>query len=259
MKGLKLDVRSVGVGLVAGSLAGVLGGYVLARARARREYETRLNKAVSEVKTHYARPLLPRIFEGDEDLKDIKLVGSRPGARWTDVIKSTVEAQPVHDPLEGLDIGSDDEVADDETDGDVPEGAGPEGGDGLSSVGGVPGREEYVEPPGPFEISREQFGELADEGFQTISVTYYAADRVLADDKDQALRDGEASRMVGALSPVAFDGEASGDPHIRYVRNRRLEVDFEIVLDKRSYAEVVLDYGRPNKNREAGSRTKTAS
>lgn len=256
----RIDARSIGVGLVAGALAGALGGYVLGRDRARREYAARLDKAVGEVKAHYSRPILP--VQGAAEVVEIDLDKLVPGRRtWASTVQDTLNgaAEPVRDPLEGLGIGPDGEVTDDEDDGAAPEGAGPEGEDGLSSLGAVPEDEHWEEPPGPFEISREQFGELADEGFQTISVTYYAEDRVLADDKDQALRDGEAKRMVGALSPLAFNGEASGDPNIRYVRNRRLEVDFEIVLDKRSYAEVVLDYGRPNKKREARSGTKTAT
>lgn len=105
-----------------------------------------------------------------------------------------------------------------------------------------------AEPDGPFEITEAAFGELADEGFQTISVTYYEADRTLCDDKDDPIRDVVGT--IGTDNPRGLNPELSGDPQIRYVRNRRLEVDFEILLDARSFAGTVLGYGQPNKRRE---------
>lgn len=186
-----------------------------------------------------------------------KLVPGR--RRYSDVVKETFSEKPVLDPLEGIGVGSDASLADDEADGSASEGTGLEGDEGLLSLGPVPEDEDWEEPPGPFEISEAQFGELADQGFQTISVTFYAGDKVLCDDKDGPIPDIEGN--VGVLSPKAFDGKASGDPNIRYVRNRRLEVDFEILLKPGSFAGEVLGYGDPARKKQAHSRSgaKTAS
>lgn len=260
----RIHAASLGVGLVAGALAGGVCGAVLARSAARREYAARLDKAVAEVKNHYARPVLPR--QDGSGVVEIDLDALVPGRKtWANTVAKTLndaralndDQEPVLDPLEGIGIRPDGTLADDEADGTMSEGTGSAGDDCLRSLEPVPDDEEWEEPPGPFEISREQFGELANEGFQCISVTYFAEDRVLADDHDQPLREDEANRMVGALSPTAFGG-ASGDPHIRYVRNRRLEVDFEILLKLESFAGTVLGYGQPNKPPGKSTKSKTA-
>lgn len=241
----RIDARSACAGLLAGAIAGGLGGYLLSRERARREYEERLDKAVSEVKAHYSRPLLKNLAEVDLD----KLVPGR--RRYSDVVRDTLRKEPVPDPLEGIGDGPDASLAGDEADDSASAGTGDEE---LLSLGPVPEDEHWEEPPGPFEISEAQFGELADQGFQTISVTFYAGDKVLCDDKDGPIPDIEGT--VGVLSPKAFDGQASGDPNIRYVRNRRLEVDFEILLKPGSFTDEVLGYGDPARQKQARSGAK---
>jgi hypothetical protein len=256
MKAVKFDARSLLAGSLVGSLIGGSVAYVLARSRARREYEARLDQAVAEVKAHYARPILPRI-EDSEDAQVVKLVGTRPGARWSEVIRDTVSPQPVRDPLEGLDDGSLDEESTDEDSGGGRAGEVADGVGGLPALAGAADSVEEAEPDHPFEITEAAFGELAEEGFQQISVTYYEADRTLCDDRDQPIRDVKGT--IGTDNPKGLNPELSGDPHIRYVRNRRLEVDFEILLDARSFAETVLGYERPNKQREASpAATKSA-
>lgn len=245
----KLDARSVCVGLVAGAVAGGLGGYLLSRERARRECQKRLDTAVNEVKAHYSRPLLKNIAEIDLDT----LVPGR--RRYSDVVRDTLGAEPVPDPLEGIGDGHEDSLSGDEADGSASEGTGADADDELLSTGPVPEDEHWEEPPGPFEISEAQFGELVNEGFQTISVVFFAGDNVLCDDRDEPIRD--VGGTVGALSAAAFDGQASGDKNIRYVRNRRLESDFEILLKPGSYVDEVLGYGDPARKKQ-NSGTKAA-
>ena len=97
----------------------------------------------------------------------------------------------------------------------------------------------------PYIISVEEFGE-AEPGWQTIGLVYYAGDGVLADDKEQPIRDIKST--VGPLAREGFGG-VSQDPEVRFVRNDRLEVDFEICWDPRSYADAVLNYGDPNREK----------
>jgi hypothetical protein len=243
MKEVKVDARLAVAAVALGSLGSGLLGYALARSRARRAYAVRLDKAVAEVKAHYSRPIFSKV---DEDGEIVKLVPNR--TTWTDVVKQTFEVKAVRDPLEGIGDGSVDGDAADEDSGDGRAGAESEGSGGLPAV--AVGTDLAVEgdDENPFVISEAQFGELNEEGFQTISVTYYAADKVLVDDQDQPIRDMLGT--VGTLNPLGFGG-ISDDPHIRYVRNRRLEVDFEILLDARSYTDTVLGYGSPNRQREA--------
>lgn len=82
----------------------------------------------------------------------------------------------------------------------------------------------------PFVIEPEEFGET---DYETVSLTYYA-DGVLADDRDNVIEDVEG--MVGVESLDHF-GEYEDDSV--FVRNDRLETDFEILLDLRKFSDVV--------------------
>jgi hypothetical protein len=95
---------------------------------------------------------------------------------------------------------------------------------------------------GPYAIDLEDFCN-APEGQQQITITYYASDKVLVDDQNNPIPDIVGN--VGQLSALDFGG-ISQDPHIRYVRNERIDVDFEIILHSGSFAQEVLHYGRPD-------------
>lgn len=83
----------------------------------------------------------------------------------------------------------------------------------------------------PYVISPEEFGEL--EEYDRISLTCYA-DKILTDENDCLIEDVE--RIVGLESLTHF-GEYEDDSV--FVRNDRLKCDYEILLDQRSYAEVL--------------------
>ena len=139
------------------------------------------------------------------------------------------EPESVDDRLEGVEGGDGDE-ADDGSDDQEP----------VARQLPVP-----VEQDGgsPYAISLDDFADQ-NEGWQQLTITYYALDDVLVDDKDQPIRD--VLGTTGHLDALGFGG-ISEDPHIRFVRNPKLELDFEIVLDARSYADVILNYGNPNR------------
>lgn len=82
----------------------------------------------------------------------------------------------------------------------------------------------------PYVIPPEDFGEKDD--YSTESLVYFK-DGVLADDMDHRIEDVEA--MVGVESLNHF-GEYEDDSV--FVRNDRLKIDFEILLDERVYADV---------------------
>lgn len=84
----------------------------------------------------------------------------------------------------------------------------------------------------------------SDPGWEQVTLIYYAGDGVLVDDKEEPINDVE--RMLGKGFGLGSFGGASNDANLCYVRNPKLEVDFEICLDKGSYVDVVLNYGRPN-------------
>ena len=112
----------------------------------------------------------------------------------------------------------------------------------IFSNGGVEENTPKRDDSKPYGISIEEYCDPP-EGRQQITITYYATDKVLVDDQNGPIPNITAT--VGPINPMLFGG-ISQDPHIRYVRNNRMDVDFEIILNAGSFAEEVLGYGNPN-------------
>lgn len=83
----------------------------------------------------------------------------------------------------------------------------------------------------PYVISPDEFGEFYD--YTQISLTFFS-DHVLTDENYEMVDD--VDEMVGAESLNHF-GEYEDDSV--FVRNDRLKVDYEILLDQRKYADVL--------------------
>lgn len=98
----------------------------------------------------------------------------------------------------------------------------------------------------PFIISKEEF-EDAELEYSQNTLTYYQGDQVLTDDKDQPLLD-----VTIVLESNLRFGNASGDMNVVYIRNDKLEVDFEVVQDLGYYTEEVL--GVPRREERKGTR-----
>lgn len=95
---------------------------------------------------------------------------------------------------------------------------------GKEKTGMTEKNEPYIIPP-------EAFGEL--EEYDTISLTYYS-NNVLADENDDVIEDVEET--VGVESLTHF-GEYEDDSV--FVRNDVRKCDYEILLDQRSYSDVI--------------------
>lgn len=87
----------------------------------------------------------------------------------------------------------------------------------------------------PYVITPEAFGEKEDEGYSTISMTYYA-DGTLTDDTDHPMGEREIEDVIGRYCLDHF-GEHEDDS--LHVRNDRMKCDFEILADPRTYEEML--------------------
>lgn len=241
LKGLKLDAKSTVLGAGAGLALGGVAGYLLCRRLLLADLDRRLTEEVSKVKSHYndrakafletgipsvGRPV-PTTVAADEDGNGDDGESAVGESTGTEAEVKPADVTTAQDPFEGL--PTEEELAEEA---DLDE------------------RNLFVEAKKrvygkPRRISLAEFSETP-PGTQNITITYYGGDKVLVDEKDEPIRDHH--KIVGALTPLSFGG-ISGDPHICYVRNEELEVDFEVVLDARSYAEAILNYGRPNRGK----------
>ena len=92
----------------------------------------------------------------------------------------------------------------------------------------------------PYVITPESYGEF--DEYELISLTYYA-DKILADDGDELVED--IDNVVGFDSLTRF-GEYAED--CVYVRNDRLKCDYEILMDLRTYVDVIKNLPYPTED-----------
>ncbi len=92
--------------------------------------------------------------------------------------------------------------------------------------------------PGPEEADKnyptlipEDTYMTGDSGATQVTLTYYTGDQILADERDEVIE--VPNQMVGNSNLQVFHD--SPDTTTIYVRNRRLEIDYEIVRSEGSY------------------------
>ncbi len=80
--------------------------------------------------------------------------------------------------------------------------------------------------------------------YYKVSLKWFQGDNipVMVDDKDQPIRHYE--KLVGSIGYRSFGGP-SLDENIAYIRNDLMHTDFEVLRRFGSYAEEILNYGRP--------------
>lgn len=92
-------------------------------------------------------------------------------------------------------------------------------------------------PDRPYVIHQDEWDDL--EGFQEVHYTYYSADDVLCNERDEVVDpDRERDRIVGEANLERF-GHGAEDPNIVHIRNDNLELVIEIVKSPNSFAEEV--------------------
>ena len=90
-------------------------------------------------------------------------------------------------------------------------------------------------PGKPYIISEGEYAES--EGFSQSTLTYYAGDETLADERDQHIPN--IDQTVGLENLRRF-GHGTGDARTVFIRNERLRLDFEVLLSDGKYAHEVL-------------------
>ncbi len=93
----------------------------------------------------------------------------------------------------------------------------------------------------PYVLSIEEY--MEEEAHEKITLTYFDEDETLINEREEIITD-----VIRVLGPDALTnfGVGSDDDNIVYVRDDRNSLDFEVILDPRSYMEVVLGE-RPEK------------
>lgn len=249
-------MKWVEIGLYSTAAAALASGitFVVTRNRLNRLHEESIQTEVAEIKAHYHKVIdeskatlrneieketLDHLvntlgYASKEEIEEeVREIDEAETERSTTIVNIWNTPQLTAEDYEigvGIDPEPDEPLAEDEV---IPHGV------------------NQPEPDYPFTITKVEYDE-DEEHYDKISLTYYEADDVLADDRDETIDDVE-----GTIGPDALEsfGHLSGDKSVCYVRNREREADFEIVLNSGAYAVDVHgmdpeDIGiKPSKNR----------
>jgi hypothetical protein len=105
----------------------------------------------------------------------------------------------------------------------------------------------------PYQITTLEFAEN-ETGYDQVSVTWYAGDNILTADDDSLVDD---HKCVGDHNLELFG--TSQDPNIVYVRNERLQVDYEIARHTGKFAHVVQGFAHSDETYERTRRTRRSA
>lgn len=93
----------------------------------------------------------------------------------------------------------------------------------------------------------EYYDDDEEETFEKVNLSWYEGDGVLAEISDAIIESTEYEMSIGKDPKIYFEMLANGEydnndctNHIVYVRNPRLETDYEIVKEEGTYRNVVL-------------------
>lgn len=82
----------------------------------------------------------------------------------------------------------------------------------------------------PMVISQEEYAHDEEgQDFDKHTIHYYGKYQTLLDEEDEVIPQSEIENVVGFRSLRRF-GDKSNQPDVVYVRNKRLEIDYEVVL-----------------------------
>lgn len=224
--------------------AGGAGGYILAEKRLRAHYDEISRKEISEVRTYYRRKHKEGEFETPASAAAVLLPASENEFTESTPDPKLEAATSALHTYQG------------EGSGDIPETD--EEAERLQRE-----HEENVikrqnvfrthsewnqelemakrSADAPYILSQEEFFENETE-YEQVTVTYYQGDDVLADSTDQEVRDSD--RQVGDINLTRW-GHGSGDPNVIYIRNERLELEYEVLREGGKFTEIVLGFHEP--------------
>lgn len=223
-------------GFAAGLAVGGAAGYFLTKMRLQKVYADQADKDIASVKERYT--ILRKEGEYATPVSAVaayeaKLVGLEYAEGYSEDApeddhpfdRFTSNSNPKL-KLRALDPEEDDEEVEED---DAPE--------AESEEDDAPETEaEPRDTSKPYLISVAEY--MEDEPHdEKLSLTYFSEDDTLIDSRESVVPD-----IIGTIGEEALTmfGHLSDDPSIVYVRNERLEADFEIVLDKRAFTDVVL-------------------
>lgn len=100
----------------------------------------------------------------------------------------------------------------------------------------------------PYIISTSQYTD-GETDFSQATLVYFSGDKVLTDDRHVRIKNVEIDLMVGKVNLTKF-GQMADAEDVLYIRNEKLNTDFEVFLETKNYTDEVLEYPEQPKQPE---------
>lgn len=246
----RVGLAYLGLGLAAGAAIGAVVAFRIAHNQAEAKYSGIAAEEVAEMRQYYHD-------------KMVALDSSKQKTDLEDIVRErgySVEEEPpmaVTPPNAVVDAARD--AADEEIEIGievVDEDAEPEVHNVFEDAKVDNTWDEFEErrrrsPMAPYVIHRDERDAL--DTYDNVTFTYYEADDVLCNERDDVIDPAERDKLIGEANLEKF-GHGSGDASIVYIRNDHLEMQFEVVRSPNSYAEEVHGFDPPPEIRHAHRR-----
>ena len=215
--------------------AGMTVGYFVAKKDLETRYAELASTAIAEAKLHYRRLYKRDVFESPEKAVEV-LIPSGSDKKVNAAADALLAYKGDDDDGEPPQISQQgvgealydqiDEAVEEEQSGTV--------------IRNVFQQALTVDENVPHLVDEEEF--LANEtGFTQATLTWYQGDEVLCDEKDEPIQ--EIDLAVGRQNLKRFEA-LSEDQHTIYVRNSKLNMEFEINRSTGKYVEEILGLGQ---------------
>lgn len=218
------EVRILLFGILLGAAVGAVGGGVYIERRLRTKYERLAEEEIDAMRDHFRARLVAKEVKPElSDLgKKVEDLGYRPPA---EAHAPSTAAHPalaeVPDPtavepdeLETRNVFGDTDTSEILWDAELE-------------------LQNRSRNEGPYVI---HIDERHERNYTESTLTYYAGDDVLCDEKDKIIEDVD---MVVGVENLDRFGHGSNDINIVYIRNDDLAIEVEVIKSERTYAEDV--------------------
>lgn len=214
------------VGAAAGLALGLLVGYQFAYRRLETKFEKIAEDEIDQMREHFRARNVARDGEvvkpGISELKDrIEDAGYVPKGEEEQEEEGSTTDEVVAPAPPGRETENVFETVDPEAPGEPWDQEHEENS-----------RQEGV----PYVIHKDEWGE---KDYTETTLTYYAPDDVLADEREKPIEDQD--KVVGVGNMDRF-GHGSQDANVVLIRNDELGVDLEVCRSQASYSEVVAGF-----------------
>jgi len=233
----------LGLGLAIGAVAGFFVAYRKAETKYRQIAEEEISAEVDQMRQHYNEKAVALYASSQkEDLDEIvrergySADSTKPPMVVTPPTAVVEAAEAAQDIVETEDDEQADESSDEAEVRNIFEEA------EFEDAWDVSKERRQRSPLAPYVIHQDERDEF--DHYDGVTFTYYEADDVLSNERDEVVAPEDRDRLIGEANLEKF-GHGSGDASIVYIRNDQLEMQFEVVRSPNSYAEEVHGFDPP--------------